>query len=187
VRWGGDVPSLALAAERVREPTAAVRVLLAADTGAVSLTDSAGVLDTLRATSGGATLEASDVVGTVRARRGTYAASATPPAPADRRDVLVLGRASWESKFVLAALTEAVPLEGQAAGVATAVRRAGAGRVLSIGYDESWRWRMLGGTSGLPAHRAWWSRMVGLVAPEHGARAVGDVGDAAPAAALIDA
>src|SRR5206468_9394792 len=107
VRWRGDVPSLALAAERVREPTAAVRVLLAADTGAVSLTDSAGVLDTLRATSGGATLEASDVVGTVRARRGTYAASATPPAPADRRDVLVLGRASWESKFVLAALTEA--------------------------------------------------------------------------------
>jgi hypothetical protein len=270
-----------------------VRVLLAADTGAVSLSDSAGVLDTLRATAGGTTLEASEVVGAVLARQGAYSATAGPAAASDRRDVLVLGRASWESKFVLAALVEAgwqvrarlpaapgvavtdpallpidtarydavvmldstaadlapavarfvaaggglvaagsatsleplrailparagdrrpgrilldddsttradlplrplgvlradaVPLERQAAGVAAAVRRAGSGRALAVGYDESWRWRMLGGASGPAAHRAWWSRTVGLVAAERDAERADATSDAAPTAALV--
>jgi hypothetical protein len=295
VRWSGAVPTLALAAERVREPAAPVRVILAADTGAVSLSDSAGVLDTLRATSGGAMLEAPDVVGAVRARQGAYAATAGLPAAIGRRDVLVLGRASWESKFVLAALSEAgwqvrgrlpaapgvavtdpgllpidtgrydavvlldstaadlatavarfvaagggvvaagvattldplrailparagdrrpgrilldddsttradlplrpleslradaVLLERQMAGVAVAVRRAGSGRALSVGYDESWRWRMLGGATGPAAHRAWWSRTVGLVAPDRDAGRTEAIGDAAPTAALVSA
>jgi hypothetical protein len=261
----------------------------------MSLSDSAGVLDTVRVAGGGAMLEASDVVGAVRASRGAFTASAPLPAAADRRDVLVLGRASWESKFVLMALTErgwqvrarlpaapgvavvdpallpidtarydavvmldstaadlapavarfvaaggglvaagsatslealrpiiparagdrrpgrilldddsttradlplrplgalradAVPLERQAAGVATAVRRAGSGRALSVGYDESWRWRMLGGASGPAAHGAWWSRMVGLVAPERGAGRPDARGEAAPTVALVGA
>lgn len=295
VRWTGAVPPLAVAAERAREPAAPVRVLLAADAGAVSLSDSAGPLDTLRIDAGGATLEAGEVVGAVRARRGAYSASASLPPAADRRDVLVLGRASWESKFVLAALTEAgwrvrarlpvapgvavtdagllpldtsrydvvvaldssamdlapavarfvsaggglvaaggatalapfraivparagdrrpgrilldsdsttradlplrplgslrsdaVALERQGAEIASAVRRAGSGRVLSVGYDESWRWRMLGGRSGLAAHRAWWSRTVGLVAPERDATGANPSGDGAPTAALVSA
>jgi hypothetical protein len=91
---------------------------------------------------------------------------------------------------------DAVAVERQAAGVAVAVRRAGAGRVLASGYDESWRWRMLGGASGPAAHRAWWSRTVGLVAPEHeplamaGNRARDERiagGDAAPTASLVSA
>ena len=296
VRWSGTVSTLALAAERVREPAAPVQLLLAADAGAVALSDSAGALDTLRvADGGGATLEAAEVVGAVRARQGAYSASAALPAATDRRDVLVLGRASWESKFVLAALAEAgwrvrarlpaapgvsvtdpgvlpidtarydvvvaldssaadlapavarfvtaggglvaasgattldavraiVParagarrpgrilldsdsttradlplrplgalradaltLERQPGGIAAAVRRAGSGRVLSIGYDESWRWRMLGGATGLAAHRAWWSRTVGLVAPERDDERSGASGDPAPTAALVSA
>jgi hypothetical protein len=298
VRWSGAVPSLAMSAERVREPAAPVRLLLAADTGlAVALSDSAGVLDTLRTSGGGATIEAPEVVGAVRARQGSYSATAALPAASERRDVLVLGRAGWESKFVLTALSEAgwrvrarlpaapgvavtdagllpidtsrydvvialdssavdlapavarfvaaggglvaaggattldalraivparagarrpgrilldadsttradlpfrplgalrpdaVPLERQAAGIAAAVRRAGSGRALAVGYDESWRWRMLGGANGPAAHRAWWSRTVGLVAPEReavGADARG-AGDGAPAAALVSA
>jgi hypothetical protein len=299
VRWSGAVPSLAMSAERIREPAAPVRLLLAADTGvAVALSDSAGVLDTLRTSGGGATIEASEVVGAVRARQGSYSATAALPAASERRDVLVLGRAGWESKFVLAALSEAgwrvrarlpaapgvavtdagllpidtsrydvvialdssavdlapavarfvaaggglvaaggattldalraivparagarrpgrilldadsttradlpfrplgalrpdaVPLERQAAGIAAAVRRAGSGRALALGYDESWRWRMLGGANGPAAHRAWWSRTVGLVAPEREV-AGGDPGvaggDGAPAAALVSA
>jgi hypothetical protein len=295
VHWRGTLPALGLSAERVREPDAPVRVLLAADTGAmVALSDSAGALETLRAREGGASLEANDVVGTVQARRGAYLATAALPPATAQRDVLVLGRASWESKFVLAALTEAgwrvrarlpaapgvsvtdpallpidtarydvvvaldssaadlapaiarfvaaggglvaaggattldalrplvparagarkpgrilldadsatradlplrplgpmrgdaVLLERQAGGLAVAVRRAGAGRVLAVGYDETWRWRMLGGVSGLAAHRAWWSRTVGLVAPERDTpRQAG--GDAAPVAALVSA
>jgi hypothetical protein len=297
VRWRGAVPALGLGAERVREPAAPVRVLLAAAAGAVvSLSDSAGALDTVRAPRGGATLEAAEVVGPVRAGAGAYAATVAPPEAAPRRDVLVLGRASWESKFVQAALGEAgwrirarlpaapgvavadagllpidtarydavvaldssaadlapaiarfvrtggglvaagsattldalrpllparagarrpgrilldadsvtradlplrpllavgddaVPLERESVGLATAVRRAGSGRVLAVGYDESWRWRMLGGAGGAAAHRAWWSRLVGLVAPER--EVVGHTAapaDAAPLAALVGA
>ena len=295
VRWHGAVPALALSTERAREPEAPVRVLLASDTGAtVTLSDSAGVLDTLLARGGGASLEAAEVVGTVLARRGAYSASAALPPASAQREVLVLGRASWEGKFVIAALTEAgwrvrarlavapgvavtdpallpidttrydvvvaldssaidfapaiarfvgaggglvaageatsldalhalvparagarrpgrilldadsatradlplrplgavradaVPLERQPAGLAVAVRRAGAGRVLAVGYDESWRWRMLGGASGLASHRAWWSRTVGMVAPERDAP-THTGGDAAPVAALVSA
>jgi hypothetical protein len=295
VRWHGTPPALGISAERVREPDAPVRVLLAVDSGgAVVLSDSAGGLDSLRAHGGGASLEAGEVVGTVHARRGAYAASVAPPPATEQREVLVLGRAGWESKFVLAALTEAgwrvrarlpaapgvavtdaallpidtarygvvaaldssaadlapavarfvaaggglvavgsatllgpfrtlvparagvripgrilldadsatradlplrplealradaVPLERQSAGLAAAVRRAGAGRVLAVGYDESWRWRMLGGAGGPAAHRAWWSRTVGLVAPEREApRGPRDSDDAAPLAALV--
>ena len=82
---------------------------------------------------------------------------------------------------------DALTLEKEAAGVTLAARRAGMGRVLAVGYDESWRWRMLGGTSGVVAHRAWWSRAVGSVAPEREGGAVVQNGDAAPRAALIDA
>ena len=295
VRWHGPVPALALSAERVREPDAAVRLLLAADSGAaVAIGDAAGALDTLLARAGGATLEAPEVVGHVRAQQGRYVASVALPPASARREVLVLARAGWESRFVLAALGEAgwrlrarlvaapgvavtdagllpidttrydvvvaldssaadlapaiarfvgaggglvaaggatslgplrsivparagprrpgrilldadsmtraglplrplaalrgdaVLLERQPAGIAVAVRRAGAGRVLAVGYDESWRWRMLGGVSGPLAHRAWWSRTVGLVAPDHevaGPAVPG--GDAAPRAALV--
>jgi hypothetical protein len=231
----------------------------------------------------------------VRAGLGAYSASVAPPPATARRDVLVLGRASWESKFVQAALGEAgwrirarqpvapgvtvadagllpidttrydvvvaldstaadlapavarfvaaggglvaaggatelasfrallparaglrrpgrilldadsvtradlplrplgtlrddaVILDRQSGGVASAVRRAGSGRVLAVGYDESWRWRMLGGAGGPAAHRAWWSRTVGLVAPERGAERTTTPDDAAPLASLVSA
>lgn len=293
VRWRGAAPALVIDAERVREPRADVRVLLAADSGvAVAVGDSAGALDTLRMSRGGGALRASDVVGPVRARRGAYVATAAVPDTRSSRAVLVLGRADWESKFVLAALGEAgwtvraripaapgvavtdpallpidtarydavvvldssaadlapaivryvasggglimagdathlsavraltpalagarrpgrillegdtvtlaalpirplgalradvVVLEQQPAGVAVAARRAGHGRVLALGYDESWRWRMLGGTSGAEAHRRWWSRNAGLVALERELPAPRSA-DAAPTAALV--
>jgi hypothetical protein len=83
---------------------------------------------------------------------------------------------------------DALRLEREASGVTVAVRRAGLGRVLAVGYDESWRWRMLGGANGLAEHRAWWSRAVGLVAPERASASEPQISsDAAPVAALIDA
>jgi hypothetical protein len=297
VGWHGDAPALAVAADRAREPVAAVRVRLVSDSGApVVIADSVGVIDSVRAS--GATIEATDVVGAVSARRGAFAAWARAPARVGRRDVLVLGRAGWESRFVLAALgeagrqarapltvapgvavvdasvlpidtarydvvialdstagglapaivhfagqgggvivagsavdvgalrglvparagertpgrilldgdtltradlplrplvaarTDAVVLERHPAGVAAAIRRAGRGRVAAVGYDESWRWRMQGGAAGEAAHRAWWSRMTGLVAPEREAPALADAtapAGVAPRAALMTA
>jgi hypothetical protein len=298
VRWRGAPPSLAVVADRVREPQGAVGVSLAADSGTtVAIGDSAGALDTLRVghRGGGASLRASEIVGAVSARQGAYVATAAPSTGQPPRAALVLGRAGWESKFVLAALgeagwtvrarlpaapgvsvtdpallpidttrydvvialdstaadlapavvrfvasggglviagsathldsfraltpalagarlpgrilldgdtvtpaalplrplgavrTDAVVLDRQAKGVAVVARRAGQGRVLALGYDESWRWRMLGGAGGVEAHRRWWSRNAGLVAPEHDSSApLRGSADAAPTATLVN-
>ena len=57
-----------------------------------------------------------------------------------------------------------VRLTTRGASLTSAARREGAGRVLQIGFDETWRWRMQGGADAVAAHRAWWSRMLGSVA-----------------------
>jgi len=79
---------------------------------------------------------------------------------------------------------DAIALERRAGGVAIAVRRVGAGRVMQIGYDDSWRWRMAGGPGSEAAHRDWWSRLVSTVAY---APPVGDEAGtgAAPLAAMV--
>jgi hypothetical protein len=296
VSWHGDVPAMALSVERAREPAGRVRVRAVADSDALLVfRDSVGVIDSIRAARGAA-LEASDIVGGVTAQQARFRATSSVPERTDRRDVLVLGRAGWESRFVLAALGEAgwrvrgrlpvapgvavvdasvlpldtarydavialdstaadlaagvarfvaqgggaivagsaldvgalrgiaparagarrpgrillegdtltradlpmrplvairddaVMLERQPAGIVAAVRRAGRGRVAAVGYDESWRWRMEGGATGEAAHRDWWSRMTGLVAPERAPSRNVATGrnDALPRAALID-
>ncbi len=81
---------------------------------------------------------------------------------------------------------DAIALTRETAGVTRAVRRAGLGRVMAIGYDESWRWRMLGGMSGMDAHRRWWSGAVGSVAREHGDSNITSA-DGAPRASLVAA
>lgn len=64
----------------------------------------------------------------------------------------------------------AVPLErvGGAVSVAARVARGATeglgGRVIQLGYDESWRWRLEGGDDAPLAHRRWWSRVVSGVA-----------------------
>ena len=295
VRWHDVPPALAIEAVRVREPDGRTRLLVfGGDSAAISLADSAGVLDTVHAKNG-ATIDAMTVVGSVRAQQGAFAARAhTATAQLPLGAVLVLGRADWEGKFVMSALTEAgwtvrasvpiapnvsvrddgvlpldtsrydvvialdssaadfgqaiarfvgqggglvasgdalgiesiralapgragarlpgrillagdsvrprdlplrpltltrtdaITLDRQPAGSALIARRAGMGRVLAVGYDESWRWRMLGGASGLAAHRRWWSAAAGSVARERGnVQAVGD--DAAPLASLVAA
>lgn len=55
---------------------------------------------------------------------------------------------------------DAVALEMRAGVTAVAARREGLGRVVQVGYDESWRWRMQGGERGMEAHRQWWSSLV---------------------------
>ena len=294
VRWNGSPPSLALEATRAREPEARARLhMVGGGTQVLALVDSAGLLDSVRA-GAGATLDAASIVGAVRAQQGRFVATAHAPTQDPRRAVLVLGRADWETKFVMQALSEAgwvvraripaapnvdvrddgilpldtarydvvvaldssstdmapaitrfvgqgggliaaggalgidqfgrlaparaggrrpgrilladdsvttrdlpmrplslarsdaISLEREQPGVTLAARRAGLGRVLAIGYDESWRWRMLGGSTGLAAHRRWWSSAAGSVAPAR-ETAAPSTGDAAPLASLISA
>ena len=93
---------------------------------------------------------------------------------------------------------DAVRLATRGALVAMAARREGQGRVLQLGFDETWRWRMQGGDGALAAHRAWWSHAVGSVAfapndslasraAPTGALTPRSAAEGAPVARMIDA
>lgn len=47
---------------------------------------------------------------------------------------------------------------------AVAARRIGTGRVLQVGYLDSWRWRMGGFDDPVTSYRSWWSKVVSSVA-----------------------
>ena len=84
---------------------------------------------------------------------------------------------------------EAVPLESRDGALAVGARRVGAGRVVQLGYDESWRWRLQGGRASPGEHRAWWSAVVGSAA-YRAARTLalhGEALDPAPLAAAYSA
>ena len=67
--------------------------------------------------------------------------------------------------FAIASLkADAIPLESRDSEVAVAARRAGAGRVIQVGYDDSWRWRLQGPAGSPEAHRAWWATIVSSAA-----------------------
>jgi len=294
VSWSASrATPVAASAWAVSDPAGGVRVDVAAPAGtAVAVGDtlaaSAGALDTVRALGPGAALVTPATGGGVLARAG--ATTARLPAPRVPRlgAVTVLGRASWEAKFVAAALEERgwgvrlrasvapgidvtqgapnaapnavpnisadtattaavvvldsgavdaaaaarlaryvrdggglvlagdaaadpalralapggadAPLEGvpgaidgasprrglalrpvrplradavalerrgeaqRGSDVAVAARRVGAGRVVQVGYAETWRWRMAAPDDAPAAHRAWWARVVGAAA-----------------------
>ena len=63
-------------------------------------------------------------------------------------------------------VSDAIALDRARSAVVMAARREGLGRVVLMGYDETWRWRMQGGENGLAQHRAWWSALASSVAME---------------------
>jgi len=83
---------------------------------------------------------------------------------------------------------DAIVLEERDGRVAAAARRVDAGRVVQLGYDETWRWRLGGGAQALDAHRAWWSALVSSVAYRAAVALPRDAQDEdAPLARLVDA
>ncbi|HEU4586507.1 MAG TPA: hypothetical protein VFR95_12210 [Gemmatimonadaceae bacterium] len=66
--------------------------------------------------------------------------------------------------YPIAARDGAVELESRDGAAVVAARRAGAGRVVQVGYDATWRWRLQGGGDSPEAHRDWWSQVVGSAA-----------------------
>ena len=134
------------------------------------------------------------LVGTT-ARAGAFAAIA--PGAVGKRIAGVAGAvASADPRTGLGAFpitplrADAVTLESRDRSVIVAARRIGPGRVLQLGYDDTWRWRMAGGDEAATAHREWWSRLVAAVAyaPIVRRTSVGDVAiDETPLASLIDA
>ncbi len=79
---------------------------------------------------------------------------------------------------------DAVALERRDGEVAVAARRIGAGRAISVGYADTWRWRMTGPDGAVEQHRRWWSQLVVAANPSSGSTVLS--GDA-PLAQLVDA
>jgi hypothetical protein len=89
--------------------------------------------------------------------------------------------------FPIVALdSDAVSLESRDGRVIAAARRVGAGRVVQLGYDETWRWRLAGSGDAPAAHREYWSAVVSAAAYRAAApiAAAVQAGDAAPLASL---
>jgi hypothetical protein len=288
VAWwsAGPVPA-AIEVSPLADPAGGLLARVAAPLGErVEIGDALGLLDTLRAGPGGAALVTGSAARVLTARVGAGAVEARSGADSlPPRWVAVLGRAGWESKFVVAALEErgwavdarllvapgvavtqgaplppdtarhaavvaldslddgaarpvaryvqsggglvlgpeaargrlagmapgrfgervraptllfardsprralgyapiaprrgAVVLERTGPDVVVAARRAGAGRVVQLGYDDTWRWRLAGGDDAPEAHREWWAAVV--VAAAYRAAAPGAVPTADPA------
>lgn len=272
VSWSGVIPPVAIEIDPVTDPAGGERILVAAPPGPVRLGDSLGVLDSTNATGGGAGFETGAVRGPLEVLVSGQRAVAIPKDSIAARRITVLGRPSWETKFVVAALEErgwlvdaripltpdlaviqgtplqldstrvaavvalddaaapeaarimrfveqggglvlgpdaarlpafaslragtagvrvpaagleppandprrglalvpvsrldpdAVPLETRGSSVALAARRVGMGRVVQLGYQDTWRWRMAGAEGSVEGHRRWWTGLVGSVA-----------------------
>ena len=80
-----------------------------------------------------------------------------------------------------------VPLERRRDSPVVVGRRIGSGRVVGIGYDDTWRLRMTPPNEAAPdAHRGWWSSLVAGVAHARlTRREIGPI-DEAPLAATLD-
>jgi hypothetical protein len=87
---------------------------------------------------------------------------------------------------IVALASDAVPLESRDGRVIAAARRVGAGRVVQLGYDETWRWRLAGAGDAPAAHRGYWATVVSAAAyrATKAASSAEPVGDAAPLASL---
>ena len=84
--------------------------------------------------------------------------------------------------------SDATALAREGGHVVVAARRNGAGRVVQLGYDELWRWRLSPLESAADDHRSWWAGIVAAAA--YRAEAVSPPrppGDAAPLASLVAA
>jgi len=93
---------------------------------------------------------------------------------------------------------DAVLVESREGLPAIVARRVGAGRIVQMGYGDTWRWRMEGEGRAVEEHRTFWSRTVGLAAAATasprsaqidglpGPRAIA-LNDPAPRAALVHA
>jgi hypothetical protein len=162
-RWT-VAPSVDVAQGSVVFDTSEVSAVVALDSSAASL---AGAIERFVRSGGGLVIAGS-------AGLAPNFASLAPAASAQRiapRAVAsdTLDRASAGFYALTSLRGDAIPLERRENRIAVAARRVQAGRVIQVGFDESWRWRMAGAPGAEASHRAWWSQIIGSVAyaPSH--------------------
>ncbi|MEP7380403.1 MAG: hypothetical protein ABI910_01885 [Gemmatimonadota bacterium] len=172
VRQGRDVPidtahySAVIAVDASVVPRAASIVRFVRDGGGLIV--------------GGAAASLPSLVGILPAR-GAAAVSPTLGAVVSEEP-----RRGLDGVELTLARNGALVLDRTAGRVRVAAARVGVGRVLVLGYDDTWRWRMEGGADAPRLHRAWWSAMAASVvrAPLVALEGTPDV-DETPFASLV--
>lgn len=107
VTWRGPaLEALAVSATLAPAPDGSVRIA-AVGPGDVVLSDASGARDTLRNAAAGAVMLMPAPVGEYVAQLRNTRATVRASSPDSARAILVVGRASWETKFTMAALEEA--------------------------------------------------------------------------------
>lgn len=121
-----------------------------------------------------------------RAFRSLAAGAVAPPVDAQS---FAFGSSTPRSALRLAPIDSlaetAVVLERQDGHVAIAARRVGAGRVVQVGYEDTWHWRMQGADEAPESHSDWWCRLVATAAYRGSLAANGVSNGAAPLANLV--
>lgn len=87
--------------------------------------------------------------------------------PSDARAIQASGSVNLETLSlapIMSLRNDAVPLDKRGSSIAIAARRIGAGRILQLGYEDTWRWRMGGSDGAIRDHRMWWSGLLSSVA-----------------------
>lgn len=107
VTWSGSPSAIMTAVEPILAPIGGARVLVAAPSqSTVILSDDVGPIDSIRPVSHGASVSLGGSHTRIAASSKGTTATAGEPDSIILRKVLVLGSASWETKFVTAALEE---------------------------------------------------------------------------------
>ncbi|MFL5640179.1 MAG: hypothetical protein ACJ78M_12470 [Gemmatimonadaceae bacterium] len=88
---------------------------------------------------------------------------------------------------ILSLRADAVALGKRAGVTAVAARRFIAGRVIQLGYEDTWRWRMGGADEAVRDHRIWWTGLVSSVAYAPRITRSAPASDDAPLANLVAA
>jgi hypothetical protein len=156
-RWS-IAPGVDVSQGAITLDTSLVSAVVALDTSAARL---GGALERFVRSGGGLVLAGSSARAPALVSLAPAAAAERINPRATRTDTLDRGSAGF---YALSSLRAgATPLERRQDRIAVAAQRVGAGRVIQVGFDESWRWRMAGGAGSEAAHREWWSRIVGAV------------------------
>lgn len=107
IGWHGAVPATAIEVTAVPDPAGGLVILGAAPAGVwVALSDSLGRIDSARVSRSGVAFRAAAHTGALRTMASGQAAGAGPADSVAARHAVVLGRAEWETRFVITALEE---------------------------------------------------------------------------------
>src|SRR5450432_3629433 len=108
VTWSGDsIPATAIEVAARNDPAGGVHAYVAAPAGTrATLSDAVGLLDTLGLAAGANALALPLAAGALDLLSGAQHARALAPDSLLPRQAVVLGRAGWEGKFMMASLEE---------------------------------------------------------------------------------